>query len=96
MPTNAGTPIAVTSGGATVTSSIAFQLGNKPVVEVMGDITADTKWTAGTIYYLKGFVQVKAPATLTIEAGTIIKGGGKDVDPAGKQTGSYPDNYARG
>ncbi|AUD02290.1 IPT/TIG domain-containing protein [Spirosoma pollinicola] len=88
VPTGAGTPIAVTSGGATVTSTTAFQLGNKPIVEVTGDISADTKWTAGTIYYLRGFVQVKAPATLTIEAGTIIKGGGKEVDPAGKQQGA--------
>lgn len=88
VPAGAGTPIAVTSGGATVTSTTAFQLGNKPIVEVTGDISADTKWTAGTIYYLRGFVQVKAPATLTIEAGTIIKGGGKEVDPAGKQQGA--------
>ncbi len=88
VPANAGTPIAVTSGGATVTSSTAFQLGTKPVVEVTGNITADTKWTAGNVYYLRGFVQVVAPATLTIEAGTIIKGGGKEVDPAGKQQGA--------
>lgn len=88
VPANAGTPIAVTSGGATVTSTSAFQLGNKPVVDVSGDITADTKWTAGNIYYLKGFINVKAPATLTIEKGTIIKGGGKDVDPSGQQKGA--------
>ncbi|AKD58833.1 cell shape-determining protein MreB [Spirosoma radiotolerans] len=88
VPAGAGTPIAVTSGGSTVTSSTAFQLGNKPVQEITGDITADTKWTADKIYYLRGFVQVKAPATLTIEAGTIIKGGGKEVDPAGKQQGA--------
>lgn len=88
VPIGAGTPIAVKSGGATVTSTTAFQLGNKPVVEVTGDISADTRWTADKVYYLRGFVQVKAPATLTIEAGTIIKGGGKDVDPAGKQQGA--------
>ena len=88
VPPNAGTPIAVSTGGATVTSTTAFQLGNKPVIEVTGNIAADTKWTAGNIYYLRGFVQVQAPATLTIEAGTIIKGGGKDVDPAGKQQGA--------
>lgn len=88
VPAGAGTPIAVTSGGATVTSTTAFQLGNKPVVEVTGDISADTKWTANNIYYLRGFVNVKAPATLTIEPGTIIKGGGKDVDPSGQQKGA--------
>lgn len=88
VPANAGTPIAVTSGGATVTSTTAFQLGNKPVVDVTGDITSDQKWTANNIYYLKGFVNVKAPATLTIEPGTVIKGGGKDVDPSGQQKGA--------
>ena len=88
VPAGAGTPIVVTSGGATVTSTTAFQLGNKPVVEIAADITADTKWTANNIYYLRGFVNVKAPATLTIEPGTIIKGGSKDVDPSGQQKGA--------
>jgi hypothetical protein len=40
--------------------------------EVSGNITADIKWS-GTIK-LNGFVYVKSPAVLTIEAGTIIKG----------------------
>ncbi|GAB4017320.1 hypothetical protein GCM10028808_48400 [Spirosoma migulaei] len=88
VPAGAGTPIAVKTGTATVTSTTAFALGNKPVIEVTGNISADTKWTAGNVYYLRGFVQVQAPATLTIEPGTIIKGGGKEVDPAGKQQGA--------
>lgn len=51
---------------------------NPPVaantVEVTGDITASTTWSANKIYLLKGNVYVTNNATLTIEAGTIIKG----------------------
>lgn len=43
-------------------------------VEVKGDISANTKWTADKIYLLKGTVYVTSGATLTIEPGTIIKG----------------------
>ena len=44
------------------------------VVEVSGDITANTTWTADKIYLLKSNVYVTNNVTLTIEAGTIIKG----------------------
>ncbi len=44
------------------------------VITVSGDITADTKWYAQAKYMLSGFVYVKNNATLTIEAGTLIKG----------------------
>lgn len=37
-------------------------------------ITANTRWTADKKYLLKGFVRVKAGATLTIDPGTIILG----------------------
>ncbi|RZL61921.1 MAG: hypothetical protein EOO93_11370 [Pedobacter sp.] len=43
-------------------------------VEVSGDITASTTWSADKIYLLKGNVFVTNNATLTIEPGTIIKG----------------------
>jgi len=43
-------------------------------VEVTGNITSDTKWTANNIYVLNGKVVVTNGATLTIEAGTIVKG----------------------
>ena len=43
-------------------------------VEVSGDISTNTTWTADKIYTLKGFVYVTNGATLTINAGTIIKG----------------------
>jgi hypothetical protein len=42
--------------------------------EVSGDISTNTTWKADKIYLLKGFVYVTNGATLTIEAGTIIKG----------------------
>lgn len=43
-------------------------------IEVQGNITSNTTWTANNTYLIKGFVYVKEPAVLTIEAGTIIKG----------------------
>lgn len=43
-------------------------------VEISGDVTASTTWSASKIYVLKGNVFVTNNATLTIEAGTIIKG----------------------
>jgi len=50
------------------------QPGTSGVVNVSGDITSDVTWTADKIYNLKSRVIVKSGATLTIEAGTIIKG----------------------
>ncbi|NTE00066.1 hypothetical protein G6M26_31635 [Agrobacterium tumefaciens] len=44
------------------------------VVEVSGEISSNTTWSASKIYLLKGFVFVSNNATLTIEPGTIIKG----------------------
>ncbi|HEY4650147.1 MAG TPA: T9SS C-terminal target domain-containing protein [Pontibacter sp.] len=44
------------------------------VVELSGNITADMTLKADKKYLLKGFVYVQAPAKLTIEPGTIIKG----------------------
>ncbi len=44
------------------------------VVEISGEISANTTWSADKIYLLKGFVFVSNGATLTIEPGTIVKG----------------------
>lgn len=38
------------------------------------DITADTTWSNTNVYLMHGLVHVLAPATLTIEPGTVIKG----------------------
>jgi hypothetical protein len=50
-------------------------------VDVTADITANTTWKADKIYLLKNIVNVTSGATLTIEAGTLIKG-----DKASKAT----------
>jgi hypothetical protein len=43
-------------------------------IDVSGLITANTSWTSNNIYVLNGKVVIDNGATLTIEAGTIIKG----------------------
>ncbi|WP_266368982.1 IPT/TIG domain-containing protein [Tellurirhabdus rosea] len=80
-------PISVTSGGATVQSATAFSISARPVQEVQGDITQNTTWSKGTIYVIRGFVYVKSGAVLTIQPGTIIKGGTREQDPSGNQRG---------
>mgnify|MGYP001026489828 FL=1 len=76
----------VTPGTATVTATSAENSqftssceitvipSTGQVITVSGDITADTKWYAQAKYLLSGYVYVKNNATLTIEAGTLIKG----------------------
>lgn len=44
------------------------------LVEVSGNITGTTEWTAGNIYRLNGFVRVVDGAVLNIAAGTVILG----------------------
>jgi hypothetical protein len=44
------------------------------VVNVSGDITANTTWTTGKTYKLTGLVFVKNNAVLTIQAGVVVKG----------------------
>ena len=43
-------------------------------VNVTADITANTTWSASNVYVLDGLIFVHSGVTLTIEAGTIIKG----------------------
>lgn len=43
-------------------------------VNISGNITSDATWTNDNFYILTGLVRVQAPAVLTIEAGTVIKG----------------------
>jgi hypothetical protein len=52
-----------------VTPEVSF-----PSITVSGNITTNTSWTKDKIVYLDGRVIVQAPAVLTIEKGTIIKG----------------------
>ncbi|WP_054558381.1 thrombospondin type 3 repeat-containing protein [Croceitalea dokdonensis] len=44
------------------------------IIVVSSNITSDTTWDSDFIYQLNGRIAVEAGATLTIEAGTIIKG----------------------
>lgn len=44
------------------------------VTEDATNITANTTWKVGEKHLLKGFVYVQSPATLTIEAGSIVLG----------------------
>ena len=43
------------------------------MIEVTEDIVSDQVWETGKIYLLKGRISVLAPATLTIQPGTIVK-----------------------
>ena len=49
------------------TSSVQAQ------VTVKNDITTNTTWTSNNTYILGGLIFVQAGATLTIQAGTVIK-----------------------
>ncbi|WP_128547399.1 IPT/TIG domain-containing protein [Larkinella soli] len=80
-------PITVKTGTQTATSTQSFTLGNKPVEEVSGQITANATWSSSKVYLIKGFVYVRSGATLTIQPGTIIKGGTPAQDPSGQQKG---------
>jgi len=43
-------------------------------VTITDDITSDVTWTSDNVYLLDGLIFVDSTATLTIEAGTVIKG----------------------
>ncbi|GAB4024907.1 IPT/TIG domain-containing protein [Spirosoma koreense] len=80
-------PVSVTAGGQTAQSTTTFTLAIpplKPVKEVQGTTFANLTWKKDTIYLLRGMVYIPADYSLTIEAGTVIKGAGPDRDPAGK------------
>ena len=80
-------PVAVTTGGQTVQSQSAFTVfvaPMKPVVEVSGTTFANQTWTRDKVYLLKGMVYVPTLYTLTIEPGTVIKGGGPELDSTGR------------
>lgn len=70
-------PISITTPKGTVTSSTQFNVTTtitKTVVPISGEITANTTWDATKIYLLNGYVYVTSGNTLTIPAGTVIKG----------------------
>ncbi|HCW07498.1 MAG TPA: cell shape-determining protein MreB [Cytophagales bacterium] len=74
---NTAGKVTVTAGGLTAVSSSDFTvtaIPPTPTTTVTGEITADTHWTADMHILLSGYVYVTDGHTLTIDAGTIIKG----------------------
>lgn len=62
-----------TSAASSETSVTTFSLGFASA-DITGDVTASRTLYADTTYTLKGFIHVLNGATLTIQAGTTIKG----------------------
>ena len=64
------------SGDKTATCTVTVSEDAPAVIEdtLEGNITADRTISAANKSFLKGFVYVKSGATLTIEAGSVIKG----------------------
>jgi hypothetical protein len=54
--------------------SLVVHTSAQNVVTATSNITQNTTWTNNNVYLLNGFIFVKDSATLTIEAGTLIKG----------------------
>ncbi|MFD0751335.1 hypothetical protein ACFQZS_14385 [Mucilaginibacter calamicampi] len=69
-----GLGMLVSSCSKTIDDDIINPPAAENVVTVSADITTNTTWSADKIYFLKGNVFVTSNATLTIEAGTLIKG----------------------
>ncbi|MBB2149431.1 hypothetical protein [Pedobacter gandavensis] len=61
-----------TAGWTNFTPKTAFY--GTPTVTLSGDISGNMTLDASVVYLLKGFVYVKSGATLTIPAGTVIRG----------------------
>ncbi|MBO0934272.1 IPT/TIG domain-containing protein [Fibrella aquatilis] len=88
VPTGAQTgAIAVTTGGQTVQSTTPFTVAPspiKPTATLQGTLFVNRTLSKDTVYILRGYVYVAADYTMTIPAGTVIKGGGPELDPLGK------------
>ncbi len=54
--------------------ALAAGAAQASVVKVTNNVTADTRWTANNVYVLDRVLTVEAPAILTIEPGTVIRG----------------------
>jgi hypothetical protein len=64
------------AGKRVLSRSNAMYSNIQSSVTVTGTLTSNTTWSANNRYVLNDFVGVAAPATLTIEPGTVIYGGG--------------------
>ena len=56
--------------------ALAAQVANADVIPVADDITTSVTWTSNNVYNLQKQIYVKNGASLTIDAGTVIKGNG--------------------
>lgn len=50
------------------------QSGQAAVISVTGPIEKSTFWTSNNVYVLEGIIFVRSNATLTVQAGTVIRG----------------------
>lgn len=86
-------PIVVSVGGQTTQSTTPFTPAAvvpgpvKPVSIKQGNIASNQNWTSDSIYVLRGRVFILENYTVTIAAGTIIKGAGPEDDP---EKNGYP------
>ena len=58
---------------ALAVAGLGFSLGNAAIIQITGNVTTTT-WTATNEYVLNGVVNVNSGNTLTVAAGTIIRG----------------------
>jgi hypothetical protein len=68
------TTVSKSDSTAKATCDVSVVPASGTVYTVSGNITEDTHWYKEARYKLDGFVFVKPPATLTIDAGTVIMG----------------------
>ncbi len=80
---NNGTVVVTTAAG-TVQGTTPVTVSAKPVIEVEGTIRENQSWTRDKVYLLRGNVYVATDFTLTVEAGTVIRGAGPERDPEGR------------
>lgn len=79
-------PVSVSAGGQTAqsqTSLTVTQQPVKPVANLQGTLFSNRTLSRDTIYLLRGIVYVPQTYTLTIPAGTVIRGAAATADPSG-------------
>ncbi|MFO7936504.1 MAG: hypothetical protein R6V06_02735 [Kiritimatiellia bacterium] len=67
-------------------ASLGLMAVNAAVIDVTGDITVSTQWTADNEYILNTVVYIRDGATLSIEPGTVIRGLAEDSGSSGNTT----------
>lgn len=70
--TSTPTPTPTPSPSPSSTGNVTANLGNFPVVQVSGNVTANTTWDAQHIYEVTGVVDVNSGATLTVSPGATV------------------------